>query len=389
MNKNIETIIAVVVAILAALFAVALVSLSPDADDAPVVDERGNPIAPLPTVAPLELKPVTLDDARSINAAIAFSAKPNPAARPFIFAGDATARARAISCLSAAVLYEAGDDVIGQKAVAQVVLNRARHPAFPKSVCGVVFQGSERRTGCQFTFTCDGALRRTWSSSAWATAQGVASAALSGDIYAPVGLATHYHTDWVVPYWSDDLEKITAVGTHLFFRWPGGWGQQGAFRGGLSGVEPAIAKMAAMSSAHAGAESTDALATLDPALPVGEAPVVPDGILRQGSEGRVVGSFRAAKSVQTSGDTLYIHLDKSSDPSEFVALAQSSCGARAYCKVFGWSDAGSVPTGSSMSDAARASMDFSYLKNTAEGYEKALWNCAAHPRPNVKQCMKR
>ncbi|NJM51157.1 MAG: hypothetical protein HC843_10015 [Sphingomonadales bacterium] len=179
-----------------------------------------------PAVEPVAFKPLEAKDAKAVNAETPFSAAPNPAAAPFAFSGDNAARARAADCLTAAVLYEAGNDRIGQQAVAQVVINRARHPAFPKSICGVVFQGSERRTGCQFTFTCDGALARRYSAAAWGAARQVASAALSGSVYAPVGLATHYHTDWVVPYWSDSLEKITAVGTHLFFRWPGGWGRR-------------------------------------------------------------------------------------------------------------------------------------------------------------------
>ena len=99
------------------------------------------------------------------------------------------------------MVYEAGDDPAGQRAVAQVVLNRVRHPAFPKTVCGVVFEGQDRTTGCQFTFSCDGALTR-WSPSPalWTAARQIATAALTGTVYRPVGYATHYHTDWVVPY---------------------------------------------------------------------------------------------------------------------------------------------------------------------------------------------
>ncbi|MDE8453312.1 cell wall hydrolase, partial [Klebsiella pneumoniae] len=97
-------------------------------------------------------------------ASVPFVEGPNPAARPFRLPGDAPQQARAIDCMAAAVLYEAGDDPVGQRAVAQVVINRVRHPAFPKTICGVVFQGSERPTGCQFTFTCDGALvRHHWA----------------------------------------------------------------------------------------------------------------------------------------------------------------------------------------------------------------------------------
>src|SRR3546814_15302395 len=102
------------------------------------------------------LAPVTEADARTQNAEIPLVTKGFVAARPFIYAGGGDAKARARDCLAAAMLYEAGDDATGQQAVGQVVINRARHPAFPKSNCGVVFQGSERATGWQFTFTCDG-----------------------------------------------------------------------------------------------------------------------------------------------------------------------------------------------------------------------------------------
>src|SRR3546814_8953065 len=77
--------------------------------------------------------------------------------------------------MAAAMLYEAGDDSKCQLAVGQVVINRVRHPAFPKSICEVVFQGSDRATGCQFTFTCDGALARRYSDAAWKRAQDNAS----------------------------------------------------------------------------------------------------------------------------------------------------------------------------------------------------------------------
>jgi hypothetical protein len=154
---------------------------------------------------------------------------------------------RSLTCLTAAVYYEAATESLdGQRAVAQVVLNRLRHPAYPNSVCGVVFQGSERSTGCQFTFTCDGALARAPNPAAWSRAQSVASAALSGSVYAPVGWATHYHTNWVVPYWSASLVKIANVGTHIFYRWEGGWGRPPAFRDSHSGSEPVLAKMRAL-----------------------------------------------------------------------------------------------------------------------------------------------
>ena len=194
-----------------------------------VLSKHVVPRQELPPVEPVKLQEVAPEDAREINAAIPFSGLPNPAARAFRLLGAADSQARAVDCLAAAVYYEAGDDAVGQRAVAQVILNRMRHPAFPKTVCGVVFQGSERSTGCQFTFTCDGSiLRRTPSAGAWDRARYVARLALTGSVDKRVGLATHYHTDWVIPYWSASLEKISQVtdnyGTHLFFRWAGWWG---------------------------------------------------------------------------------------------------------------------------------------------------------------------
>lgn len=203
-----------------------------------------------PEPEPLQFREIAPQDAVTINAAVPVSTLPNPAARPFAIAFATPAdRLRAVECLTAAVYYEAAvESTAGQQAVAQVVLNRARHPAYPRTVCGVVFQGQERATGCQFTFTCDGALRRTPSGAGWARARRVAEEALAGKVYAPVGWATHYHTNWVVPYWSSSLVKLANVGTHIFYRWEGGWGKPAAFRFAPGRVEPQIAKMRSLTS---------------------------------------------------------------------------------------------------------------------------------------------
>jgi spore germination cell wall hydrolase CwlJ-like protein len=141
-----------------------------------------------------------------------------------------TANQAAVDCLTAAVYYEAaGEPEKGQKAVAQVVLNRVRHPAFPQTVCGVVYQGSDRASGCQFTFTCNGSLARQPSRGGWERARRIAEGALAGQVEASVGMATHYHANWVVPYWAPNLDKIAVVGSHIFYRWRGFWGQRQAF----------------------------------------------------------------------------------------------------------------------------------------------------------------
>jgi hypothetical protein len=124
------------------------------------------------------------------------------------------------------------------------VLNRLRHPTYASTVCGVVYQGSERRTGCQFTFTCDGSLAIPAGGANWARARRLAAEALAGKVYGPVGHATHYHTHAVLPYWASSLVKSAVIGAHIFYRWGGAWGQPVAFRQRYAGIEPGVAATA-------------------------------------------------------------------------------------------------------------------------------------------------
>jgi len=161
-------------------------------------------------------------------------------ASPFLAASrspeDAT---RAIDCLTAAVYYEArSQSVDGQRAVAQVVLNRVRDRAFPASVCGVVYQGSHRSTGCQFTFTCDGSLYQRRDPASWERARTIATQALGGTVYAPVGSATFYHANYVSPWWAPSLVQVATVGAHIFYRWPNAMERSLAYRQRYSGAEP-------------------------------------------------------------------------------------------------------------------------------------------------------
>lgn len=159
-------------------------------------------------------------------------------AMPFVLRGTMLDRARALQCLTTAIYYEAAsepDD--GQAAVAQVILNRARHPTFPATVCGVVYQGSEKR-GCQFSFACDGSLARVPMKAAWERARRAAARALAGGVFAPVGLATHYHTYAVTPSWNRGLVMTGVFGAHFFHRWKGWWGTPAAFTRQHAGGEP-------------------------------------------------------------------------------------------------------------------------------------------------------
>ncbi len=163
-----------------------------------------------------------------------------PTATPYVFRGlTATDTVRAHYCLTAAIYYEAAsesDD--GMRGVAQVVLNRVRHPSFPASVCGVVFQGSDRPIVCQFTFACDGAMARAPTREGWLRASRIASEALAGRVFAPVGLATHYHTQAVWPSWGKTLVMTNIVGAHIFHRWRGRFGELPAFSRPYAGREP-------------------------------------------------------------------------------------------------------------------------------------------------------
>jgi hypothetical protein len=187
----------------------------------------------LPQPEPQLVKALTAEQALAANGALPFVANGLERAGSFGLGdvlSDPLAYKSALDCLTAAVYYEAaGEGEQGQRAVAQVVLNRVRHPAFPARVCDVVYQGSERQTGCQFTFTCDGSLARTPSRAGWDRARRIATAALAGSVEGSVGMATHYHANWVVPYWAPRLDKIAAVGAHIFYRWPGLWGRRQAF----------------------------------------------------------------------------------------------------------------------------------------------------------------
>lgn len=175
------------------------------------------------------------------NASIPLADAPNPAPASYVFrARSALDQMRSLDCLAEAVYYEARSETEeGQRAVAQVVLNRVRHPAWPNSVCGVVYQGPAiPGGGCQFSFTCDGSLNLRPSGSAWARARWIAGEALAGKTYAGVGHSTHYHTHEVLPGWARRLAKTAVIGAHNFYRLPGAWGGPSSFRATYAGREP-------------------------------------------------------------------------------------------------------------------------------------------------------
>ena len=213
-------------------------------------------------------------EAQQLNAAMPVSGLLR-AARPFNFKPvTAVDRRRAIRCLTQAFYYEAAvEPTDGQAAVAQVILNRVRDPNYANSICGVVFEGAERVTGCQFSFTCDGSLGQAPVAWAWNRAARVAERALAGYVATKVGTATHYHANYVHPWWAPTLNKLTQIGAHIFYRWKGVYGEPAAFRQAYSGREPAIdearfsrPRIETASKAEAEAALAEAAAAGQPAM---------------------------------------------------------------------------------------------------------------------------
>ncbi len=138
-------------------------------------------------------------------------------APPAQLARVANPRGRDLDCLAEAVYYEArGESAAGQAAVAQVVLNRARHPNYPKSVCGVVFQGGFAGD-CQFSFVCDGAMSRPVEPTAWRQARQIAARALSGYVMTSVGRALNFHVSPTGTERHAAPGTVAQLGRHVFF----------------------------------------------------------------------------------------------------------------------------------------------------------------------------
>ena len=187
------------------------------------------------------LKPLSPGQAAVENAERPFVNRPDSGAKSFVLRTDAADRDRALTCLAQAVYYEAaGEGIDGERAVAQVVLNRLRHPGYPSTICGVVYEGGDRLTGCQFSFVCDGSMQRVPVPWLWTRSRQIAEEALKGRVFAQVGHATHYHADYVSPFWADSLDKSVQVGRHIFYRLRSTFGEERAFSQRYRGNEQPV-----------------------------------------------------------------------------------------------------------------------------------------------------
>jgi spore germination cell wall hydrolase CwlJ-like protein len=341
-------------------------------------------VLPLPAVPDLPatgedtviLSQLAADDAQARNAAVGFAEAGPGKATPFSFRGSSADRARARDCLALAGMAEAGGGDGDQRAVMQVILNRVRHPAFAKTVCGVVFEGSQRPTGCQFSFTCDGSLARRYSDAAWRASRARADEMLAGAIDATVGNATHFHANYVYPWWSDKLDKVAQVGPHIFFRWRGFWGTRNALSARYGGGEP------------------DPLRLQETALTVATANPLPT--LMQGAEAVRSITTELVNQTTEGGDSTpsspgagvhFVLVSSSDAPAALVDKARSLCGSEGYCRVQGWSDASNIPAKLPLTEEARRSVRFSFVSASANAAEAIFFDCRTFPASDVGTCL--
>lgn len=301
-------------------------------------------------------------------------------ARPFQFAGSAGGREQAANCLAAAAWYEAGTDAEGQRAVIQVILNRLHHPSFPNTVCAVVLQGSERKTGCQFTFTCDGSIdRRRPGPASWGQALQRAELALNGSVDTKVLGATHYHADYVTPWWSSSLVNLAKVGSHIFYGWPGA-------RGALTG--------------NPFGQSTVSLAAYSRLLPNGRAlagagvdPVEDQmGTAIPAASDAELAAARIAETELSLAPLPYssvMALDQAKPSGRWAMTALDRCGDTGGCRIYGYTDGAAATRNSFQPPADRDLPQFILIRDSSSGQIQAWWDCDVAQRPDASQCLPR
>lgn len=295
-------------------------------------------------------------------------------ALPFRYSGSDANRSRAAECLAAAAWYEIGNDREGQRAVIQTVINRVNHPGFPNSVCGVVFQGSHLRTGCQFTFTCDGSLqRRRPSAASWKKALAVAEEALDGFVDTSIGTATHYHADYVSPWWSSHLQRLTAVGPHVFYRWSGSRGNfSSRVRLDAEQDYDALVRKSAETERDIEAGSEIAGGTAETQLAsLSGAPTAPGKMAP----------------VQPSDSAIVVTLAANQPSGRWAVEAMKACSGSSDCRVIGYRNSGLASANRARAAGMRDRPTFLFLRDEVSGMNLALWDCETIERPQKSQCL--
>ena len=332
----------------------------------------------------LNFADLSREEARRINADVPFSDAPMVSASAYRSPLEGTDRDRARSCLAVAAVYEAGANANDQKPVMQVVLNRVRHPAFPNSVCEVVFQGAELSSGCQFSFTCDGSMQRKPSDAVLSKAMGLAEWMLVEGVDDRVGHATHYHTDWVVPRWSAKLNKLTKINSHIFFNWTGYWGQQRAFREAPLANEDRVPQLASYSVAHGGdARRID----LEPelwadlnALEMDELSEMTQGVFPPTNPDA---GLRREFVIPTKA----LGFAGGMTPGRWSLNAAGACGDLPACRVVGWAEPSRAPAQINEATIARSPPDLIFVQDLRNRVQAAYWDCSRWDKAATSKCL--
>lgn len=303
------------------------------------------------------------------------SAVTGPIATPFLYQMVGDNRDRAAMCLATAAWYEAGNDIAGQRAVIQVVLNRVRHPSFPKSVCGVVFQGSERTTGCQFSFTCDGSMsRRIPGTRDWAQARLLADAALNGAVDPIVREATHFHADYVNPWWASKLEPISKVGAHIFYRWAGRQGKLGSGQALTATEAMPLQKPAGATPATATAVAAQPIISVE-----NVATDYPHALSIVGKTEKTrlaVPSKPIEATAKPPEGPRTMLVDAGGPVGRWAISAMDRCAGTSPCRVVAYAH----------DDLIKSNPLFVFVRDSS-GMQVAQWDCDRAPRPNPGQCL--
>lgn len=198
---------------------------------------------------------------------------------------------------------------------------------------------------------------------------------LGGAIDASVGNATHFHADYVYPWWSNKLDKVARVGTHIFFRWRGFWGTRNALSARYGGGEP------------------DPLRLQETALTIAEANPLPT-LLQGGEAVRSITTEMVDEPAEESngppspGAGIHFVLVAPEDsPSALVDRARSLCVNGGYCRVQGWSDPANIPAKLPLSDDSRRTLRFSFVAANAGSSEAVFFDCRTFPGPQVGACL--
>ena len=197
-------------------------SIDPAAPSAPIDAATSSALAAIDQVMPMpDIMPV------SAPAALAYARETTPATAFDLLVDKHGKKVseKELWCMATAIYFEArSESYRGQIAVGQVVMNRLAHPIYPKSICNVVFQNSNMRNACQFSFACDGIPERVTEPKAWAQAEEIAKGVINGTLYeTDVGASTHYHATYVYPHWAPKLKKNVKIGHHIFYQFKRGW----------------------------------------------------------------------------------------------------------------------------------------------------------------------